>query len=59
MAIGLLELDDLSDGGEKRLCRLVGHHVGMSIAIEAITRKEETVVVTRGCWRDEALVVDR
>ena len=57
--MGFVELDDLSDGGEERLCRLIGDHVSMSIAAEAITEKEETVVVTRGGWGDEALVIDR
>ena len=59
MAMGLVELDDLSDGGEKRLCRLVGDHVSMSKAAEAFMKEKETVVVTRGCWGDKALVVDR
>ena len=56
--MGLVELYHLGYGGEKRLCCLVGDHVCMPIPTEAVTKEKETIVVTRGCWGDEALVVN-
>ena len=54
-----IKFDDLNDGGEKRLCRLIGDHVDVPIVAEAVTEKKESIVMTGGCGGYEALIIDR
>ena len=59
MSVGFVEFDDLCDGGEESLCRLIGYHVDMAISAEAVTEEKESIVVTGGCGEYEALIIDR
>ena len=59
VSMRFVEFDDLDDGGEESLCRLIRDHVGVAIAAEAVTEEEETIVMTGGCGRNEALIIDK
>ena len=58
VSMRFIKFDDLCDGGEESLCCLIGYHVGLAISAEAVTEDEESIVVTGGCWGDEALIID-
>ena len=59
VSMGFVEFDDLDDGGEESLARLVGDHVGVAVTAEAIPEEKETIVMSGRCGGNEALIVDR
>ena len=59
MSMRFIKFDDLCDGGEESLCCLIGYHVGMAIDAEAVTEEKESIVMTGGCGRNEALIIDK
>ncbi len=57
VSMRFIEFDYLCDGRKESLSCLIRYYVGMAIAAEAVTEEEESIVVTGGCWGDEALVI--